>query len=786
MPLTHSARNWATFRRQPLAEISGALGDLGTFLPILIALAVNGSISLPATLVFSGLYNILTGVFFGIPLPVQPMKAIAAVAISRSFCAGEIAAAGSFVGAVILLFSTTGALRWFAGVVPIPVVKGIQVGAGLSLVVAAGAKIKGELSWLGPRWVDNYLWTIAAFAGLVVTNIYRRAPYGLILFLLGLVFAFAVLATSDGRFPSWGLELPGVVRPSLDEWTRGIMEAGIGQIPLTTLNSIIAVVHLAGDLLPDVRTPSITSIGLSVSGMNLLGVWFGCMPVCHGSGGLAAQYRFGARSGASVIVLGVVKLIVGVFLGNTLIDLLKAFPTAFLSVMVIAAGLELASVGESLNTAGAWDLGKHDRSGVLPTMRPAELQLSEAERKQRWTVMIVTVGLLLAFKNDGIGFVAGFLGTANTRRLGAPRPKPKPQLPRMTPKHRGVPTLKARDSAGLQYLSSHIVQRSPSNMSSHAGLASDQVAFFKDNGYLVIPDYLPQDTISALRATTTDLLNSFPLSSHPLTRFTTGDDEEENANNAKHVGDEYFLTSGDKVRFFFEPDAFSPTTNELTRPKHLAVNKIGHSLHSLSPPFSNITHNGTIGARNAAIARSLGFRDPRVLQSMVICKQPGIGAAVPPHKDSEFLFTDPPSAVGWWFALQDAGRGNGGLGFWKGSHKRGRVRRRFVRSAGADISAGTEFIDWSGPGLPKELEGEGDDYVPVDEDFEMLDIPAGSLVLIHGNALHKSEKNTSEQSRFAYTFHVIEGAEGWNYDERNWLQPPENGEGFTRLYAGKE
>ncbi|WEW60192.1 hypothetical protein PRK78_005677 [Emydomyces testavorans] len=409
LPSHFSAHNWATFRRQPLAEISGALGDLGTFLPILVALAINHSISLPATLVFSGLYNILTGLLFGIPLPVQPMKAIAAVAIARHFSAGEIAAAGFFVGAVILVFSVTGLLRWFAGVVPIPVVKGIQVGAGLSLLISAGAKVKGDLGWVEPSWADNYLWAVAAFVGLLVTNVYRRVPYGLVLFLLGLVFAFVLLVSGHGHLPHLGIWRPEIVRPLLRQWEKGIVRAGIGQIPLTTLNSIIAVVHLAADLLPDVKTPSMTSIGLSVSAMNLLGIWFGCMPVCHGSGGLAAQYRFGARSGASVIFLGVVKLVVGIFFGTTLIDLLKTFPTALLGVMVIGAGLELASVGESLNTAGAWDLGHHDRAQVLPTIRPAEPKLSEAERKQRWTVMIVTVGLLVAFKNDGIGFVAGML-----------------------------------------------------------------------------------------------------------------------------------------------------------------------------------------------------------------------------------------------------------------------------------------------------------------------------------------------------------------------------------------
>lgn len=123
------------------------------------------------------------------------------------------------------------------------------------------------------------------------------------------------------------------------------------------------------------------------------------MPACHGSGGLAAQYRFGARSGASVVVLGLVKVVVGLVLGDTLEGLLKNFPTALLTVMVVAAGLELVGVGESLNTEGARDV----KSGS----RVSGGELSAEERKRRWTVMMVTAGMLVAFKNDGIGFLAG-------------------------------------------------------------------------------------------------------------------------------------------------------------------------------------------------------------------------------------------------------------------------------------------------------------------------------------------------------------------------------------------
>lgn len=233
-------------------------------------------------------------------------------------------------------------------------------------------------------------------------------------------------------------------------------------------------------------------------------------------------------------------------------------------------------------------------------------------------------------------------------------------------------------------------------------------------------------------------------------------------------------------------DAFSPT-GQLLKPAPLAINKIGHYLHALSPSFRSIS----LSPRNTAIARSLSFRDPRVLQSMVICKQPEIGGAVPPHQDSTFLYTDPPSAVGYWYALEDATKENGCLSFAPGSQKRTAIAQRFVRTGD-----GTGFIDNKGAQFPKDLQpkqnGGTENGMPrshahlsngdangekKEEVYEMGEVKAGTLVLIHGNILHKSEKNVSGKSRFIYTFHVIEGEE--KYDERNWLQPPESG--FSKL-----
>lgn len=311
-------------------------------------------------------------------------------------------AAGSVTAGLVLILSLTGLLRLVTRVIPIPVVKGIQFGAGLSLVISAGTSL---LQKLGSAWgqpFDNHVWTLCAFLLLILTQRRSRFPFALVMVVTGVVIALIRVALSrEMEMPQLHIWNPYFILP---RWSVDAIGMGIAQLPLTTLNSVIAVSALASDLLPDLPSPSVTAVGISVAAMNLTGCWCGAMPVCHGSGGLAAQYRFGARSGASVIMLGLFKVVLGIFFGESLLDVLRTFPRSLLGIMVLAAGLELARVGQSLNH-GASDLWEPSVEGSNKRHR----SVGDEERAHRWNVMLVTTAGILAFKNDGVGFLAGML-----------------------------------------------------------------------------------------------------------------------------------------------------------------------------------------------------------------------------------------------------------------------------------------------------------------------------------------------------------------------------------------
>ncbi|KAF8477170.1 hypothetical protein BDZ91DRAFT_647331 [Kalaharituber pfeilii] len=392
--------NYNALKQHPWSEVAGSLGDLGVLLPIMTALAKEGMIDINSTLIFSGLFNIISGIIFGIPIAVQPMKAVASMALFKQLRLEQTMGAGIGVGVVILLLSATGLIESVDRMIPIPIVKGIQVGAGLSLTLNAGLQLS-KLPWWDFSLNTHYC---TILAGLVLFATWKspRFPTVLIFFLIGMAYAISYVPV----MPGIGIHIPRYV-PNLQSYIfDGFMNAGVGQIPLTLLNSIIAVRHLSVDLLPLREPPSVTGLGMSVAFMNLTSCFFGSMPVCHGSGGLAAQHRFGARSGASVIILGIVKLLLGLSFGEPLVQWLDRFPTTLLGVMIFTAGIELASVGSTLNTT-APDIQKRTAIEGLDERLSSSLLLSEQEASERWALMTITASALIGFKDSSIGFVTG-------------------------------------------------------------------------------------------------------------------------------------------------------------------------------------------------------------------------------------------------------------------------------------------------------------------------------------------------------------------------------------------
>jgi hypothetical protein len=356
-------RTWLRDRlsvmRFDLPELSGGLGDLGTFVPLTASLIIVCGMEGGSVLFFAGLANVLVGVAFNRPIPVQPMKAIAAVAIAEGLAPGEIAAAGFLSGAIVLALALTGlvtvAERW----IPRPVVRGIQLGVGLKLAA------KGVTMALAGGWweLDGLILALAAALLVLATARSQRFPSALILLVAGVVLIpLEGLDTLAGVSLGWGG--PVWIWPTLEQWELGFARGALPQLPLTLLNSVIAVCALSGDLFPG-RAIGTRPMAISVGVMNLGTCLFGAMPSCHGSGGLAGQHRFGARTGGSMVVLGLCKMGLGIVFGSAVGVVLAAFPSSLLGVLLAFAGLELGLAAREVSDRNAFFVVAATAGGIL-------------------------------------------------------------------------------------------------------------------------------------------------------------------------------------------------------------------------------------------------------------------------------------------------------------------------------------------------------------------------------------------------------------------------------------
>lgn len=371
--------------RFTLTEFSGGLGDLGTFIPLAVGVALVSGMDLPVILIWAGVFSIIAGVFFGLPVPIQPMKAIAAVAIAERLTPGAIGASGVLIGALVFATGITGVMKTINRFIPTPLVRGIQLGVGIKLAISGLQYISDT-----PLFAFDSVTTATVLAVMAVAvNRYRKFPAALVMVLCGVVIVVLDVSQTGvaGDLLEPGLPVVSLISPSAAEWNLGFWEGALPQLPLTILNSVIAVCALSGDLFGERRIPQ-SKMALAVGAMNLIAAPFGALPMCHGSGGLAAQHFFGARTGGAVVLVGALKIAVALVFGAGITHVLQAFPLSILGIMLLFAGVELAL--------------------------PARDQTS---RGDFFIALLTAVGIVAI--NTGVGFVIGACAAALWRWVGA-------------------------------------------------------------------------------------------------------------------------------------------------------------------------------------------------------------------------------------------------------------------------------------------------------------------------------------------------------------------------------
>jgi len=375
-------------------ELAGSLGDLGTLLPLGIGMVMINGLS-PIGLFFSvGLYYILSGIYCGVTVPIQPMKVIGAYAIATAMSASQILASGLLMAVVLLAIGATGAVTVMGKYTPKSVVRGVQLSTG-TLLMAEGVKLMLGTSRFQSlqKAAEPYLTVqgmgpipvgiIIGVAGGILTLLLlenKRLPAGLLLVFGGIGLGLILGTHQDLDKLKLGLNLPGILPlgfPRTADFTFALFALVLPQVPMTIGNAVIAYADLSREYFGDnARKVTYRSACLSMALANFLSFFLGGMPLCHGAGGLAAHYRFGARTAGSNIMIGLVFAGLAVLLGDHVLAVVNLLPMAVLGVLLLFAGSQLA------------------------------LSVIDIRERKDLFVVLVMLGITLA-SNLAVGFIVG-------------------------------------------------------------------------------------------------------------------------------------------------------------------------------------------------------------------------------------------------------------------------------------------------------------------------------------------------------------------------------------------
>lgn len=377
-------------------ELAGSLGDLGTLLPIAIAMILINGLN-PIGLFFSvGLFYVLSGVYYGVTVPIQPMKVIGAYAIATSLSASEILASSLIMGVFLLIIGATGAISLIGRYTPKSVIRGVQLSTG-ALLMSGGVKfmlgnstfqkLQGaaepflSLQSLGPIPIGLLIGSIGGLMTLLLLE-NKKFPAGLVVILVGFLLGILLGSQPVLKDLSPGFYLPEFMHfgfPGRVDLTLALLALALPQLPMTLGNAVLAYTDLSKEYFGD-RSKRVTnkSVCLSMALANFASFLLGGMPLCHGAGGLAAHYRFGARTAGSNLMIGTLFIVLALLLGQNILTLLNLLPLSILGVLLIFAGAQLA------------------------------LTILDLEQKKDLFVSVLILGITLA-SNLAAGFIAGIV-----------------------------------------------------------------------------------------------------------------------------------------------------------------------------------------------------------------------------------------------------------------------------------------------------------------------------------------------------------------------------------------
>jgi hypothetical protein len=316
-------------------ELAGAFGDIGTDLPLIAGMILAAGLDAASVLILFGAMQWFTAWRYGMPMPVQPLKAMAVIVITQQIAGPVLYGGGLAIGVVMLLLTASRTLDWLARVVPKAVVRGLQLGLGIQLALLALRQ------YVPSEGASGVALAATAFVLTLLLLGNRRVPPALLVIALGVAYAFVFDVDAMQLAGGFGFSLPQVHVPAPQAIATGFILLALPQIPLSLGNSLLATRQIASDLFPE-KQVTIRRLGFTYSAMNLLTPWLSGIPVCHGSGGLAGHHTFGARTGGSLVIYGGFFLVAGFFFAGAFDALVRVFPLPVLGVLLLFEAFALA------------------------------------------------------------------------------------------------------------------------------------------------------------------------------------------------------------------------------------------------------------------------------------------------------------------------------------------------------------------------------------------------------------------------------------------------------------